>query len=162
MRPRPLPALLAPAAAALGLALLPPTAASQSFPIEVSGVVLDPAGAPVPCCEVLLEIRGDPGDPYSIGRTRTRGDGSFRGRVACVPTGGPLELVAVAACCGGESAPIDVTDCVDPDCDTLAADDLTWGNFFITNLIPVTLGNIIGGVVFVAFAYWYVHLKGRG
>lgn len=38
---------------------------------------------------------------------------------------------------------------------------LTWGNFFVGNLVPVTLGNIIGGVVFVAFAYWFVHLKGR-
>jgi len=37
---------------------------------------------------------------------------------------------------------------------------LTWGNFFIGNLIPVTLGNIVGGVVFVAFAYWYVYLRG--
>jgi len=37
---------------------------------------------------------------------------------------------------------------------------LTWGNFFIANLVPVTLGNILGGVIFVAFAYWYVHLKG--
>jgi formate transporter len=35
---------------------------------------------------------------------------------------------------------------------------LTWTNFFIDNLVPVTLGNIIGGVVFVSFAYWYVHL----
>jgi formate/nitrite transporter len=43
----------------------------------------------------------------------------------------------------------------------LAAPTLTWSNFFITNLVPVTLGNIIGGVVFVAFAYWYIHLKGR-
>jgi len=38
--------------------------------------------------------------------------------------------------------------------------NLTWQNFFVTNLIPVTLGNILGGVIFVAFAYWYVHLKG--
>ena len=37
---------------------------------------------------------------------------------------------------------------------------LTWGNFFIGNLLPVTLGNIIGGVVFVAFAYWFIHLRG--
>ncbi len=37
---------------------------------------------------------------------------------------------------------------------------LNWSNFFFTNLIPVTLGNIIGGVVFVGFAYWFVHLKG--
>jgi formate/nitrite transporter len=34
---------------------------------------------------------------------------------------------------------------------------LTWTNFFVVNLLPVTLGNILGGVVFVAFAYWYVH-----
>jgi formate/nitrite transporter FocA (FNT family) len=27
--------------------------------------------------------------------------------------------------------------------------------------VPVTLGNIIGGAVFVAFAYWYVHLRGE-
>jgi formate/nitrite transporter len=37
---------------------------------------------------------------------------------------------------------------------------LTWGNFLLGNLVPVTLGNIVGGVVFVAFAYWFVHLKG--
>jgi formate/nitrite transporter len=37
---------------------------------------------------------------------------------------------------------------------------LTWGNFVIGNLLPVTLGNIVGGVVFVAFAYWFVHLRG--
>ena len=38
--------------------------------------------------------------------------------------------------------------------------ELTWSNFFIGNLIPVTLGNIIGGVVFVGFAYWFAYLKG--
>ena len=38
---------------------------------------------------------------------------------------------------------------------------LTWGNFFVGNLVPVTLGNIVGGVVFVAFAYWFVHLRGK-
>lgn len=37
--------------------------------------------------------------------------------------------------------------------------NLTWGNFFIGNLIPVTLGNILGGVVFVAGAYWFIYLK---
>jgi formate/nitrite transporter len=42
----------------------------------------------------------------------------------------------------------------------LSIPGLTWTNFFITNLIPVTLGNIIGGVVFVGFAYWFVYLKG--
>jgi formate/nitrite transporter len=42
----------------------------------------------------------------------------------------------------------------------LEAPGLTWSNFFISNLIPVTLGNIIGGVVFVGCAYWFVYLKG--
>lgn len=36
---------------------------------------------------------------------------------------------------------------------------LSWGNFFLGNLLPVTLGNILGGVVFVAFAYWFIHLR---
>jgi formate/nitrite transporter len=36
---------------------------------------------------------------------------------------------------------------------------LTWGNFFINNLIPVTLGNIIGGAVLVGCVYWFVYLK---
>lgn len=43
-----------------------------------------------------------------------------------------------------------------------AADpSLTWSNFLIANLIPVTLGNIVGGVLFVALAYWYVHSGGK-
>ncbi len=37
--------------------------------------------------------------------------------------------------------------------------DLNWYGFLINNLVPVTLGNIVGGVVFVAAAYWYVHSK---
>ena len=36
---------------------------------------------------------------------------------------------------------------------------LTWGGF-LANIVPVTLGNIIGGVIFVSFAYWYIHLRG--
>ena len=36
---------------------------------------------------------------------------------------------------------------------------LSWANFFVDNLVPVTLGNILGGVVFVAFAYWFVHMR---
>jgi len=31
---------------------------------------------------------------------------------------------------------------------------LTWGTFVTNNLIPVTLGNIIGGCVFVGMIYW--------
>jgi formate/nitrite transporter len=37
---------------------------------------------------------------------------------------------------------------------------LTWWNFLAGNLLPVTLGNIVGGVLFVASAYWYVHRGG--
>ena len=33
-------------------------------------------------------------------------------------------------------------------------DTLTWGSFITNNLIPVTLGNIIGGCVFVGMIYW--------
>jgi formate transporter len=35
---------------------------------------------------------------------------------------------------------------------------LTWGGF-IYNLIPVTIGNIIGGAVFVAAIYWMIFLR---
>lgn len=36
---------------------------------------------------------------------------------------------------------------------------ITWGSFFINNLIPVTIGNIIGGAVLVAAVYWMVFLR---
>ena len=36
---------------------------------------------------------------------------------------------------------------------------LTWTNFLVCNLIPVTLGNIIGGGVFVALAYGLAYKK---
>ncbi len=35
-----------------------------------------------------------------------------------------------------------------------------WYNFLITNLLPVTLGNIVGAALFVAAIYWYVYLRG--
>jgi formate/nitrite transporter len=38
---------------------------------------------------------------------------------------------------------------------------LTWDNFLIGNLLPVTIGNIIGGAVMVAAVYWFVYLRGR-
>jgi len=38
-------------------------------------------------------------------------------------------------------------------------DSLTWSAFFINNLIPVTIGNIIGGAVLVAAVYWVVFLR---
>lgn len=36
---------------------------------------------------------------------------------------------------------------------------LTWDNFLVKNLIPVTLGNILGGVGLVAIIYWQIYLK---
>jgi formate/nitrite transporter len=39
---------------------------------------------------------------------------------------------------------------------TLKAD---WFTFIVNNLIPVTLGNIIGAGIFVAAIYWYVYRK---
>ena len=40
-------------------------------------------------------------------------------------------------------------------------DSLTWGNFFVNNLLPVTIGNIIGGAVLVAAVYWSVFLRNK-
>ena len=36
---------------------------------------------------------------------------------------------------------------------------LTWGAMFGKNLLPVTIGNIIGGAVCVGLLYWAVYLK---
>jgi len=38
-------------------------------------------------------------------------------------------------------------------------DLLTWQAFFVKNLIPVTIGNIIGGAVLVATVYWAIFLR---
>lgn len=38
---------------------------------------------------------------------------------------------------------------------------LNWGNFIVNNLVPVTIGNIIGGAVFVGLAYWFIYLYKR-
>jgi formate transporter len=36
---------------------------------------------------------------------------------------------------------------------------LTWGSFFLKNLLPVTIGNIIGGAGLVAGIYWFIYLN---
>lgn len=43
----------------------------------------------------------------------------------------------------------------------LALPNLTWGAFFINNLIPVTIGNVIGGTLFVAAVYWSIFLRSK-
>jgi formate/nitrite transporter len=39
--------------------------------------------------------------------------------------------------------------------ETLA--NINWGTFFTNNIIPVTIGNIIGGAIIVSWVYWYVY-----
>lgn len=36
---------------------------------------------------------------------------------------------------------------------------LDWSNFLIGNLVPVTIGNIIGGSIMVGAVYWFVYLR---
>ena len=36
---------------------------------------------------------------------------------------------------------------------------LGWGSFVAWNLVPVTVGNLIGGTVLVAAVYWFVYLR---
>ncbi len=37
--------------------------------------------------------------------------------------------------------------------------NLTWGNFFLVNLLPVTIGNMIGGVIMVGLIYWFIYIR---
>jgi formate transporter len=37
--------------------------------------------------------------------------------------------------------------------------NITWSNFFIVNLLPVTIGNIIGGSLMVGLAYWFIYIR---
>ena len=36
---------------------------------------------------------------------------------------------------------------------------LTWGNFITNNLIPVTLGNLIGGALIIGTGYYLIYIK---
>ena len=38
--------------------------------------------------------------------------------------------------------------------------NLTWGKFLLSNLLPVTIGNIIGGALMVGVVYWFIYLRG--
>jgi formate transporter len=42
---------------------------------------------------------------------------------------------------------------------TIDLTSLTWGSFFLNNLLPVTIGNIIGGAGLVAVVYWFIYLN---
>ena len=37
--------------------------------------------------------------------------------------------------------------------------DVTWGAFFLSNLLPVTIGNIIGGACVIPAAYYYAYKR---
>ena len=37
--------------------------------------------------------------------------------------------------------------------------NVTWGDFLWSNLVPVTIGNVIGGSVMVGAIYWFVYLR---
>ena len=37
--------------------------------------------------------------------------------------------------------------------------DLTWSNFLFNNLIPVTIGNVIGGGLLVGIVYWFIYRR---
>jgi formate/nitrite transporter len=38
---------------------------------------------------------------------------------------------------------------------------LTPANFLVNNLLPVTIGNVVGGGLMVGAAYWFIYLRGR-
>ena len=68
-----------------------------------------------------------------------------------------LPMVALTHWIRGEQAPGYPVDGTSSD----AAGDLaslTWGHFLTDNLLPVTLGNIVGGAVMVGVVYWFVYL----
>lgn len=39
---------------------------------------------------------------------------------------------------------------------------LTWRRFITHNLVPVTIGNLIGGAILVGIVYWFVYLRAAG
>ncbi len=41
----------------------------------------------------------------------------------------------------------------------IEAAGLNWGSFLFRNLLPVTLGNIVGGAGIVGYGYWFMYLR---
>jgi formate/nitrite transporter len=41
------------------------------------------------------------------------------------------------------------------------AASLTWAAFVVRNLVPVTIGNVVGGALLVGAVYWFVYLHPR-
>ncbi|MGQ3686258.1 MAG: formate/nitrite transporter family protein [Candidatus Loosdrechtia sp.] len=42
---------------------------------------------------------------------------------------------------------------------SLDLSQLTWKGFFVNNLFPVTLGNLIGGVILIGIIFWFIYLR---
>jgi formate transporter len=42
---------------------------------------------------------------------------------------------------------------------TINYESVSWSNYLFNNLLPVTIGNIIGGAVLVGLVYWFVFLR---
>ena len=67
----------------------------------------------------------------------------LKGRV-CVITGG-FGVIGTALTRGLAEAGVNLAN-------------VSWGSFFMGNLLPVTLGNILGGLA-ISFIFWYCYGK---
>jgi len=50
---------------------------------------------------------------------------------------------------------------VERDAAFAAESELGWSAFLLDNLLPVTIGNVLGGAVMVGAVYWFVYLRGE-
>jgi len=58
--------------------------------------------------------------------------------------------------------PVVLLDRVVGDSTIPAGENVTWNRFLSDNLVPSTLGNIVGGAALVGLVYWFVYLRPRG
>lgn len=60
-----------------------------------------------------------------------------------------------------KSNPLYVSKALELGASQAGIDSLNYVSMFTRNLIPVTIGNIIGGCMFVGLAYWFIYLRGK-
>ena len=60
-----------------------------------------------------------------------------------------------------KSNPLYVSKALELGASQAGIDSLNYVSMFTRNLIPVTIGNIIGGCMFVGLAYWFTYLRGK-
>ncbi len=65
-------------------------------------------------------------------------------------------MIPIGILCNGMMPPEMVTKLADP---AHISSVLTWQGFIVKNLIPVTLGNIIGGGVLVGLSHWLLYAE---